>query len=191
MLRVLIVFQIPQEEKKLNRVERGAGEKGHMNPIVSVNSQKFFPCSLPFVLWYHPFMRNNNERYTLVYDRLRAASVLHPLSPKGSPMTATRLLLFTLSSSFHGKCIITYYFMLNLAVWFVCLIKMWVQVETLEGIAKWLAHSLQFLTSTQRTTALRGTDRWSRFEPNCRLRSEAQQLAYRYSGMKNQSMIII
>lgn len=64
-------------------------------------------------------------------------------------------------------------------------------METLEEIAKWLAHSLLFLTSTQRTTALRGTDRWSRSEPNCGLRSEAQQLAYRYSGVKNPSMIVI
>lgn len=109
--------------KEIKQSGGGAGEKGHMNPIVWVNSQKFFPRSLPFGLWYHPFMSNNNERYTLVYDQLRAASVLHPLSLKGSPMTATWLLLLTLSSSFHGKCIITYYFMLNLAVWLVCLIK--------------------------------------------------------------------
>lgn len=115
-----------------------------MNPIVWVNSQKFFPRSLPFGLWYHPFMRNNNERYTLVYDQLRAASVLHPLSLKGSPMTATWLLLLTL---FFLPWEMYNYLLFHVELGrMTCLPnKMWVQVETLEGIAKWLAHSLQFL----------------------------------------------
>jgi hypothetical protein len=136
-------------------------------------------------------MRNTNSKSsTLVHNQLKAVSVLHPVSLRVALMTMTgyHYSLPLLSSMGNINYLLFYVELGHMT----CLPnKIWVQGETLKGMVKWLAHSLMFLTSTQRTTALRGIYQQKTSEPNWWLRSEAPQLTYRRFREKNSSMTIL